>query len=152
ALLLTSRFTTVLQHSTRDAADALARLGWETRVLIEPSSHHHMPSRGVRGAVLEFRPDVVITIDHLRRDRPGIIPPALPFICWIQDNLANLTNRDAGASITARDFILTCSQPQYTRDFGYPARQCVYLQKLTRVPPRPAAWTSDGDDLAFVSN
>ena len=38
-LVLTSRFTTVLQYSARDVANAFEQIGWQTRYLIEPSSY-----------------------------------------------------------------------------------------------------------------
>lgn len=155
ALLLTSRYTTVLQYSTRDMADALEKLGWQTSVCIEPASHHQIPNRAVRSRLLEFRPDVVMTIDHLRTERPNVIPPQLPFVCWIQDDLANLTNAAAGAGIHLRDFILTSSPQSYARHFGYPLRQCLFIGKLTRVPHharRPDALAADAPDLTFVSN
>src|SRR5205807_3990646 len=41
-LLTTTRFSTVLQHSTRDVAGAFESLGWETRVLIESTNYHRL--------------------------------------------------------------------------------------------------------------
>ena len=65
-LLVTSRFTTVLQHATRDAAEAFEHLGWETRLLIEPSAYQRLTTWCVEQVLSEFRPDLVFVIDHLR--------------------------------------------------------------------------------------
>lgn len=151
-LLLTSRFTTVLQYSTRDIADAMENLGWETQILIEPTPQHALTALAIRRAVASFKPDVVLTIDHLR-DEPGLLfPPSLPFICWIQDDLPNLISPKAAGSIGYRDFILTCAEDHYSFNLGYPRRQCIHLEKLTRLPSLPAAWSNTGNDLVFVSN
>lgn len=152
ALLMTSRFTTVLQHSTRDVAEALERAGWDTRILIERSEQHSVNVLLVQSTLAQFEPDIVFVIDHLRHSQGKLIPDELPYFCWIQDDLPHLTNADAGRSVTLRDFILTHAIHHYTERFEYPLRQCVPVPKLTRVPARPASWTSDGDDLIFVSN
>ncbi len=151
-MLITTRFSTVLQYSTRDAAEAFTRLGWETHLLIEPSSHHRIDKMLMRQTVAAFRPDMVFQIDHLRQETRDVFPRNLPFVCWIQDNLSNLTNRSAGEGVGRRDFVLAPSAQRYVTNYAYPARQCLEFRKLTHVPARPAKWTSDGDDLVYVSN
>lgn len=151
-LILTSRFTTVLQYSARDTLAAFAELGWDTHLAIERADWLQLTARSVRREVADFKPDLVFVIDHLRREYSDLFPPQVPFACWIQDDLTNLTNGVAGASVGVRDFVLTCAGQVYNANFGYPLRQCIYVEKLTRTPQRPARWTSDGDDLVFVSN
>lgn len=152
ALIITSRFTTVLQHSARDCVDALGRLGWDARLLIEPGEHLQITGTKIQRVLDDLRPDMVLVIDHLRHEYPRVFPPQLPWVCWVQDHLPNLTSRAAGATVTKRDFVLTPLGPLYASRHGYPIRQCVALGKLTRIPERPATWTSDGDDLTFVSH
>ncbi len=151
-LLLTTRFSTVLQYSTRDAADGFRQLGWDARVLIEPANHHALLPGFIRRALAEFKPDVVFQLDHLRHEHGKMFPANLPFVCWVQDHLANLTDVKAGAAITLRDFVLGANNTMYRDRYGYPARQLVDMPKLTRVPVRPEAWTSGGEDLTYVSN
>ncbi len=151
-LLLTSRFSTVLQYSTQDAADGFERIGWKSRVMIEPSAYQRNLPSALRQILAEWKPDLVMQIDHLRHEHGNRFPPNLPFICWIQDHLQNLTCRTAGKTIQKRDFVLTAVAPMYTSLYGYPPRQCVAISKLTRVPSRPDYWSSDGDDLVYVSN
>ncbi|MCX5661521.1 MAG: hypothetical protein NTW19_17725 [Planctomycetota bacterium] len=155
-LIATSRFSRVLQHSARDARAGFDRMGCETRLLIEPTDFTQVSSRAVRHELETFRPDLVFMIDHLRYESGPIFPKLLPLLCWVQDDFPQLTSVKAGRSIGARDFVLTADIPTYVRDFAYPARQCIHLEKLTRVPERPAVWKRDGqnsgEDLAFVSN
>ncbi len=151
ALLLTTRFSTVLQHSTRDMADALERLGVEARVIIEPSNHHDLTVPAVRQALAEFRPDVAIQIDHHRAEQGDLFPPNLPFVCWGQDHLPNLLSADAGRAMGRHDFFITDGVDHYCQAWGYPARQCLAMGKLTRVDPTVDAPAQD-EDVTFVSN
>ncbi len=151
-LLVTSRFTTVLQYSTADAADAFAKLGWETRTLVEPEAYHSLRKSAMRHAIADFRPDLVLVIDHLRHEYDDVFPANLPFACWIQDHLPNLCNAKAGESIGTRDFVLTAIGTHFVQKHRYPAGQIVDLPNLAKIPKRPAAWKSDGLDLVYISN
>ena len=151
-LLITSRFTTVLQYSTADSAQAFEAMGWDTRTVIEPSDIHRSTRLSILQALNDFKPDLVFSIDSLRSHIPGVFPPQLPHVCWIQDQLPRLTSAEAGASIGRRDFVLSMVTPMYTGQWGYPARQMIDVPKLTRPPVRPTEWVCDGDDLVYVSN
>jgi hypothetical protein len=151
-LLMTSRFTTVLQYSTADAAAAFAALGWETLTMIEPEPFHALRKSAMRHALADFRPDLVLIIDHLRHEYDGVFPANLPFACWIQDHLPPLCNARAGESVRARDFVLTAIGAHFVNKHQYPARQIVDLPNLARIPKRPATWKSDGLDLVYISN
>lgn len=151
-LLLTTRLSSVLQYSTRDAAEGFRAAGWDTLVFIEQRPWHTATLTKVIEQVDEFKPDLIFQIDHLRTEWRGAFPPALPFACWIQDHLPNLTTRQAGASVTARDFVLLGMPAMYVERYGYPQRQCIELTKLTRLTSRTASWNEDGDDLVYVSS
>ena len=110
-LLLTTRFSTVLQYSTRDTAEAFERIGWDARVVIEPSPSHRLYQHGIRQAVDEFQPDLVFQIDHLRYEHGDLFPPGVPFACWVQDHLPNLQIPGAGQAVGMRDFVLTDMGP-----------------------------------------
>jgi hypothetical protein len=106
----------------------------------------------MRQAVAEFKPDLVFQIDHLRSEYPGLFPENLVSVCWIQDHLQNLMTATAGASVTPRDFVLVENGQMYQDKFSYPARQCIYLNKATRLPEIPKSWEQTGDEIVFVSN
>lgn len=153
AMLITSRFTTVLQYSTADIAAGLEEEGWETAIVIESERHEMVCNRAILSTMIEFDPDIVIQIDHLRRERVKLYPADLPFVCWIQDELPNLTTRKAGQSVGLRDFVLTCAHSTYIRRYHYPARQMIFLEKLTRGPSGATRVPGNGPpDLAYVSN
>ncbi|MDB5173294.1 MAG: hypothetical protein JWN51_2067, partial [Phycisphaerales bacterium] len=151
-LLMTTRFSTVLQYSTRDAAAGFEHAGWEARVLIEPSPYHRLFNAATRRTLAEFKPDLVFQIDHLRSEHGDLFPPGLPFACWIQDHLPQLMERKAGAQVGPTDFILTDAGPTYVHTYDYPRRQIIALSKLTTPPPMLPRPAGRGEDLIFVSN
>lgn len=151
-LLRTTRFSTVLKFSTADAAEAFRELGWDAVVNIEPTDHHLPTVPFVRQALLDHNPDLIFQIDHHRFELDGLFPSCIPFACWAQDHLPNLTTPVAGRAIGPRDFMLTDLGPWYSRRFDYPADSIVPLGKLTKVPAIPDRWDSDGPDLTYVSN
>ena len=151
-LLLTTRFSTVLQYSTRDSEAAFEALGWEARVLIEPSPAHRLYHTGMRAELDRFRPDLVFQIDHLRHEHGEMFPPNLPFVCWIQDHLPNLGGK-VGRLVGPTDFVLTDAVPTYANDCDYPPGQLIAMSKLTAGAPAPSGVTSVGNrDVVFVSN
>ncbi len=151
-LLLSTRFSTVLQHSIRHSAEAFEQIGCQTHIVIEPTAHHRLSKPAIRKALRDFKPDLVFQIDHLRAEHADVFPAKLPFCCWIQEHLPNLTNQLAGKSVTSRDFVLSGMSNYFATAHQYPKRQLISLPQLGRVPIRPTHWTSTGDDLACVSN
>jgi len=151
-MLLTTRYSTVLHHSTADAAAAFDALGWATHTIIEPADHLTITSLAMKRAIAAFKPDLVLQIDHLRHEHGEMFPANLPFACWVQDHLPNLTDAEVGQQVGPRDFVLTAVRAMYRDRYAYPDAQLIDFSKLTRVPERPTTWQADGDDLVFVSN
>jgi hypothetical protein len=151
-MVITTRFSTVLQHSSRDVADAMRGAGWEVLLLMEPSGAHAINRMSVRQALARFKPDLVFQIDHLRAEWGDLFPANLPTVCWIQDNLPNLTTVAAGKSVGVREFVLIPSLQRYVKNFAYPEQNCLEFRKLTKLPPRPQDRECIGDDLVYVSN
>ncbi len=151
-LLTTTRFSTVLQYSTKDAADAFRQIGWEVQILVEPSAHHGLTKVGMRRTIAEFKPDLIFQIDHNRFEHGDLFHPAIPFVNWIQDLLSHLMTPHTGRKITPRDFVLAPSLQRWVDDYAYPARQCLEFRKLTRIPARPTSWTGRGQQVIYVSN
>lgn len=155
ALFITSRFTTVLQYSARDAAYAFEQMGFQTRTMLEPTTHSRCMQGWLLAELDAFKPDLMFALDHLRRSTGPVVPEQLPHLAWVQDLLPHLLNRDAGASVGARDFVLTFAGPMLTADFGYPARQCIDVPMMLASPvSEPATPTGPEPtaDLVYVSN
>lgn len=159
-LLITSRFTTVLQHATRDADDGFSRIGFETLTLMESDDAEQLTPRAVRAAICSFKPDLIFQIDHQRAEWGDLFPATIPFVNWAQDHLPNLTNSAAGRAMGAGDFALLMSVERYTKLYDYPARQCMEFRKLTRFVDLESAGdakrgSAEGpwsNSLVYVSN
>ncbi len=120
---MTSRFTTFLKFSMRDWQAAFERLGHEFRLLIEPNDHDLLTSVTKTEIIEEWKPDLVVVIDHLRHEYGDTIPQNLPYVCWIQDALNNLTNSQAGRSVGPMDVVCGFSKGTFVRDFSYPPQR-----------------------------
>jgi len=154
---ITSRYTTVLQHSTRDALCTLREMGYETHVLIEAKDHHQYSHLETCRRILELDPVMILLLDHLRYENPHL-PANLPMLTWIQDPMPNLLCRRAGESIGPLDFVCGYNRPSCITEFGYPADAFV----TTDIPVSTRVF-HDGEvdaasaaryacDLCFVSN
>lgn len=151
-LVLTTRQSTVLQFSAADTAEAFGRLGWDAKLVIEPTAYHTLTLPLIRDTLLKHDPDLVLQIDHFRAEHGHLFSPNVPFVNWIQDNLPNLTNPQAGAAQGPLDFSLSALGDWYVNDYGYPAANMIPIRKLTKVCRLPEDWESDGADFVFVSN
>lgn len=156
-LAFTSRFTTMLQYSTRDVLDALDHMGFETQLLIEQQDHHCLTSNAICKTIDAFKPDLVIVLDHLRREYP-FIPANLPMLTWIQDPLPELLCNEAGQSIKTADFVCGLFRDRCIEQFDYPNDQFEYVDVpvSTRIfhdgEPTPSQRKQFECDISFVSN
>jgi hypothetical protein len=154
---VTSRYTTFLQHSMRDWLDAFARLGHATRLMIEDADHEVLNNIEHAQACAEFRPDLIVLIDHYRGEF-GSFPPHVPCVMWVQDSLPNIFNPKAGAAQTERDYCLGFGRLALSEKHGYPAQRFmpatvgVNHARFAPEPLTPAEIDAYGCDVAFVSH
>ncbi|MCG8409091.1 MAG: glycosyltransferase [Phycisphaerales bacterium] len=118
---LTSRFTTVLQHSMRDLKSAFERLGHHFDLSIEENNHDLVLPRHIAREIESLRPDLIFLIDHLRHEHLDVIPPNVPSICWIQDRMAHLFTKEAGQQVKPLEFIMGYGFSECLTRFDYPA-------------------------------
>lgn len=136
---LTSRFTTVLQFVMRDLRAAFERKGHRFHTLIEPSDHDLLTPLHIARTVNEFRPDLVIAIDHTRTGQNGLIPDHVPYVCWAQDALPHLMSPRAGESMNDLEFFIAPELHQFVQTYRYPA-------------DRGLAWTLATDSTLYSAD
>ncbi|HXE53619.1 MAG TPA: glycosyltransferase [Tepidisphaeraceae bacterium] len=119
---ITSRYTTFLQYSMRDWLAAFERLGHETRLLIETSDHVVFGPYGFARGVLDYRPDLIVMIDHYRAEI-GPIPDTIPTVMWVQDRLPNIFSPQAGQNQKPNDYCIGMGRLHLSSRFGYPAER-----------------------------
>lgn len=84
--------STVVQYSARDTCAAFEELGWETRIL---KMSHSVTDWQIAKAINEFKPDVLIFINHLRPFEENTpYPKNLMFVTWIQDAIPEINRHD----------------------------------------------------------
>lgn len=136
---ITSRYTTVLQYSMRDWLASFAAMGHETKLLIEQHDHE-LPTNLVHAkASAEFRPDLVLIIDHYRAELSGI-PKGVPCVMWIQDRMPSIFCAAAGAAQGERDYTIGYGKIECIQHHGYPADRfmpCTMAVNTARFAPSP---------------
>lgn len=101
--LMTSRYTTVLQHVTRDLAEGFEQLGHQTFVLHEQRPGEALIAFGVAERLLELEPDLMFVIDHVRPEYAPLLPPGMPVVAWVLDELPSLKDPGTIAKLGSLD-------------------------------------------------
>ncbi len=109
-LFFVSRFTTYLQHSIRDIAEGFRQLGHKTFIEIEDNDSGVSIRKDVcLENLIEFQPDLIFSIDHMRYSYPWI-PKSIPFVTWIQDLMPHLLALNDPSLVTDYDHVFSASQ------------------------------------------
>jgi len=156
---ITSRFTTFLQYSMRDWLASFRRLGHQTRLLIEGNDHEFCNPHAIARVCAEFLPDLVVIIDHYRREFGGI-PEQIPMAMWAQDFMPNIYCPEGGAAQGPRDYVVgfPYEKMRLVHEMGYPASR--YLTATIGVDPKRFTPRSADDpqlaryacDVCFVNH
>ncbi|WP_428937953.1 glycosyltransferase family protein [Fontivita pretiosa] len=154
---ITSLYTTFLQHSMNDWLQAMHELGHDTRLIIEQADHEIANPLCFAQAVVDYRPDLILLIDHYRAEMPGL-PRAIPCVMWVQDKLPTIFSSQAGAAQGPRDYCLGFGRAALGQQYGYPQSRFMPAQvgvNHRRFAPRqlgPAEIEKYGCDISFVSH
>lgn len=158
ALILTSRFTTFLQHSARDLADALERAGHRAKVLLEPDEFSVASPASDLRTLATFDPDLIVGLNVSRSMIPAMVPQGVPMVNWIQDAIPKLFDRRVGLSMGELDFVLGHLHPDLYERFLYPRARSLYSSvtvsptKFHDAPVDPARRDRFRCDVAYVSH
>lgn len=120
---LTSRFTTVLQYVMRDLGAAFESAGHTFRTVAEANDHDLVAPARYAAEIAEYRPDLVICIDHLRKEFVGGVPDNVPFLAWLQDAMEHLMRVESGQSVGSLEFYVAPSIEDFVRTYDYPESQ-----------------------------
>ncbi|MDH5326608.1 MAG: hypothetical protein OEZ68_11070 [Gammaproteobacteria bacterium] len=87
--LSASRLTTVMQYASKNLAQALQQLGHEVCLCIEENDMEQLDTSHHLRAMLDFNPDVVITVNQLAN---AFLHPDTLNIIWWQDPMTQIRN------------------------------------------------------------
>ncbi len=90
-LMPTHATSTVVQYSARDTCAAFEKIGWETEIL---RVERDLSPWRVAKLINEYKPHLLIFINHLRTEDREIYPENLMFITWVQDSVTLINNKD----------------------------------------------------------
>lgn len=119
-LIPTTRYSTFVQHASRDLARALEAAGHRADVLIEPDDSTKFTSLTYLDSCERFRPDLVVTINYPRATLADAIPAHIPYVCWIQDAMPHLFSPAIGAGQGPLDFTAGHLFDELFDRHGYP--------------------------------
>jgi hypothetical protein len=170
-LIPTTRYSTFIQHSSADLAEALRSAGHEARVLIEPDDHSRLSTIAWHRAVLEFEPDLIVLINSFRANLEGsggasCVPAEVPFVCWIQDALPHQFDARIGRAQGPLDFIVGHLHTELFAKYDFSRERTLALPVVVseakfHAPPaaahvagngRSAARSRHECEIAFVSH
>jgi len=89
-LIVTTRYSSYMQHACKDLSESLELLGHRVTVLEEPDTHTMMSPQLSIKTHLDLDPDIVITTNYPRATRPELFPTGCVSVCWIQDAMPHL--------------------------------------------------------------
>lgn len=157
-LIPTTRYSTFIQHSSRDIAGAFEALGHEARVLLEPDGTSCFSAGAYLRAVRDFEPDLILCINFPRAALGGFLPRNLPWVCWIQDQMPHLFDERLGRSLGAFDFTVGHIVDALHEHYGYPCESSMLLavpaseRKFHAAPATSAERARFECEVAYVSH
>lgn len=157
-LIPTSRYSTFVQHSSRDIAGAFRGLGHKAQILIEPNDSCFLAAGAYLRAIRDFEPDLVLCINFPRDSLGDFVPRNLPWICWIQDQMPHLFNERIGRSQAEYDFTVGHVVAELHERYGYPRESSMLLPVPASETKFHASPASDAErakfecEVAYVSH
>jgi hypothetical protein len=152
-----TRHSVFVRYSMRDWLEAFERLGHRTHLVTESADYQLVNSTAVSQAVVDFKPDLVVMINHFRKEM-GVVPDQVPFVMWAQDWCDNITCSAAGDAQGAMDYVLGQNPMRMAHAHGYPIDR--YLPAVVAVNDArfqsraltTAELAEFGCDISIVSN
>ncbi len=125
-LIPTCRFSTYVQHASRDLAESLRARGCEAEILIEPNDTARLSLVAYLDAIERLDPDLIVLINYPRSTAAGgEIPRDIPYVTWIQDAMPHLYGRAVGEAMGERDFVVGPIDAALLNDYAYPPERCL---------------------------
>lgn len=149
-LIPTSRFTSYVQHSCQDLAEALCERGCDVRVILEPDNSSRSSAIACWREYAQWQPDLILAVNHTRRSLPIGAPSGVPFVTWVQDQAGQLYSREVGASLGELDFVVGYLTPALFTTFGYPKQRTLYFPVVAGERKFHAGPVSDAQRKRFT--
>jgi hypothetical protein len=157
-LIPTTRFSTYIQHASRDLAEAFGDVGCEAEVFIETDDFTKPSSIAYQREIERLRPDLVVLINYCRAHTGGMLPARLPVVCWLQDAMWQQFDPEVGAGQSEMDFLAGHLFTELFEHFGYTRQNTLSMpvvvsaRKFHDGPVDPALVNHHGCEIAYVGH
>jgi hypothetical protein len=153
-LIPVSRQTTYLKHAAEDLARSFGEQGSVCRVLVERDDSTVVSESTNLRAIEDFDPDLILTINYTRSALGNGVPSDIPHVCWIQDAMGHLFDRDVGSSIGELDYMVGMVKPELIERFGYPRDRSKWMPMVASRSKFAAASTQHelDSEIAWVTH
>ncbi len=128
-MIVTSRYTTVLERTAFAAQQTLRDLGWDCEVLTDKADHVPLHSLSCLRSLAQYKPDACMIPDHFRLEYNGRYPAKLPFVTWLQDLMPLASTSDTGRAMTPYDVVIS-HFPAIVEHFDFPSRQVLLTNAM----------------------
>lgn len=125
-LIVTTRYSTFVRHSSEDLGRALRAAGCRVQVLIEPDDHGTLTSVAYADAIGSHQPDLLVAINYARPHLNAAVQLPLPVLGWVQDALSHLFDARSGAAMGPLDFLAGHMHHALFKQCGYPASRALH--------------------------
>jgi hypothetical protein len=156
---VTSRYTTFLQYSMRDIQQAAIEQGHDFQILIESNDHEPtLPEHYILNQIETATLDLIIILDHNRKEFGQRYDLPIPYCNWIQDDLPNLFGPNCGRGLDPYDLVVGTIGNWKARAAGYTKKQWLNLPTPVSVRTFSNEPVSDADmaeyecDVSFASH
>jgi len=153
-LIPVSRHTTYLKYAADDLAKAFERQGWLVRVQIERDDSELISPNTHLRSVVEFHPDLIVSINYTRSSLGDHFPRDIPHVCWMQDAMVHLFDRALGESFGEMDFIVGMIKEELIEEFGYPRARTRWMAMVASPAKFGGLPKDDGfeSEIAWVTH
>ncbi len=152
---ITSRYTTVLQHSMAEMKAAAETAGARFDIAMEPDDHS-VENPFIEKIATE-KPDLIVQISRMRYENPNL-PKGVPFLCWDQDNLPCMRAPEATASLNPLTYVAGHGAIFGYTNLHWPRQNCIFVHAAAATHRYHAASTpadllaKHACDVSYVSN
>lgn len=158
-LIPTTIHSTYVGRASEGLARAMKRLGHDARVVREPDRWTRPAPLALLDAMDGWTPDMVVLINYPRESAyPGVFPPGIPFVCWVQDAMPHLFDPASGARTGDRDFLAGHLHESAVRALAVPERRRLSMPVVADdgtpddLPPNEALRRALACDLLVVTH
>lgn len=105
-MLLTSRFTNVLQYHAKSCERAAHRLGYDVRLVMEKDDICRITDWDMKRLFAEFKPHIVISFDYFRFHE-SVRQKEIVWVTWIQDPMPHIMDKNTPEKLITRDIVMS---------------------------------------------